>query len=46
MDDHLDIPEFTVVELLLKTMQDPNVVGYDGIVVLDQGLADSLNYTI
>jgi len=35
MDDHLDIPEFTVVELLLETMQDPNVVGYDGIVVLD-----------
>jgi len=46
MDDHLNVPEFTVVELLLKTMQDPNVVGYDGIVVLDQGLADSLNYTI
>jgi len=35
VDNHLNIPEFAVVELLLKTMQNPNIVSYDGIVVLD-----------
>jgi len=44
VDDYLNVPEFTVVELLLKTMQNPDIVSYDGIVVLDYGLGDSLNW--
>ena len=35
VNDYLNISKLAIVELLRQTMQGPNVVGYDRVVILD-----------
>jgi len=44
MNDYLDITELATVELLHQTVQRSNVVGYNGVVALEQGLPNSFDW--
>ena len=44
MNDYLDIPELAIVELLCQAVQCSNVVCYNGVVILQQGTTDNLDW--
>jgi len=44
MNDYLDIPELAIVELLRQAVQCSNIVGYNGVVILQQGTTDNLDW--
>ena len=44
MNNYLDVAELATVELLYQTVQHSNIVGYDGVVILEQGLPNGFDW--